>query len=150
MDAILPTEIRREIMIRAPKSAVWSAVASLDGLMKWFAVVVEGVFTEGETLRLDFQLENCNDCYLIIKEISPEDRIAFQWHPGEDCPIDAFPREEMTTITFELFEQGDGTNLVLVESGFDRVPMSRRARCLELNSEGWDYELKELADFLER
>ncbi|MEZ5162248.1 MAG: SRPBCC domain-containing protein [Fimbriimonadaceae bacterium] len=138
------------MMIRAPKSKVWNAVASSNGLKSWFAAVVEGVFAEGETLRLDFQVENCDDCFMVVKEINPEDRVAFQWHPGEDCPIDTYPREEMTTITFELLEQGDGTSLVMVESGFDRVPLSRRAKCLELNTGGWDYELKELVEVLEQ
>jgi Activator of Hsp90 ATPase homolog 1-like protein len=40
-------------------------------------------------------------------------------------------------VVFELEEVPGGTRLTVVESGFDDVPLARRAQAYRMNSEGW-------------
>jgi hypothetical protein len=44
----------------------------------------------------------------------------------------------MTLVTFTLEPAEGGTTLTIVESGFDAIPIERRADAFEANDEGWD------------
>ena len=43
----------------------------------------------------------------------------------------------MTLVVFELEEVPGGTSLTIVESGFDALPLARRAKAFAMNDEGW-------------
>ncbi|HEY5427059.1 MAG TPA: hypothetical protein VIJ77_10945 [Candidatus Tumulicola sp.] len=43
----------------------------------------------------------------------------------------------MTLVTFDLEEAPGGTLLTIVETGFDSIPLARRADAFEANGEGW-------------
>jgi uncharacterized protein YndB with AHSA1/START domain len=43
----------------------------------------------------------------------------------------------MTLVTFTLEAVEGGTLLTITESGFDAVPLARRADAFEANEEGW-------------
>jgi len=126
---------------------VWLALTTAEGWTGWFSQDVSGKFEQGEVLTLQFS-PTCL-CYAIVEEVSPETVFAYRWHPGEDCPIDKYPLTEMTTVRFELFDHPDGTLLVLTESGFEKIPESRRHFCFEQNLGGWDEELSKLAPWVE-
>ncbi len=51
----------------------------------------------------------------------------------------------MTLVQFELRDAEGGTMLSLVESGFDSVPLARRAEAFKMNSGGWDSQMKRIA-----
>ena len=40
-------------------------------------------------------------------------------------------------MTFELAEAADGIMLTVTESGFDRIPLERRAKAFTANEGGW-------------
>lgn len=139
--------IRIERVIRAHRSRVWKALTTPEGWTGWFSPRVDGDFAVGSTLTLGFS-ETCI-CYAIIDELTPETVFAYRWHPGEDCPIDQYPESEMTTVRFELTDHPDGTHLLLIESGFEHIPESRRQFCFEQNSGGWLEELPKLVAWAE-
>jgi uncharacterized protein YndB with AHSA1/START domain len=50
-----------------------------------------------------------------------------------------------TVVTFTLEETPDGTRLTVVESGFDRIPLARRAEAFRMNEGGWTEQLQNIA-----
>jgi len=44
-------------------------------------------------------------------------------------------------VEFKLEEAEGGTLLRTVESGFDQIPLSRRAEAFRMNSGGWEAQL---------
>src|SRR3546814_5134370 len=63
-------------------------------------------------------------------------RFAFRWHPFAIDPAVDYSQEEMTLVEF-LLEEGDGGTLLTIrESGFDRVPLARRAAAFAANDGG--------------
>ncbi len=42
----------------------------------------------------------------------------------------------MTLVEFRLSEVAQGTQLTITESGFDRIPLERRAKAFTSNEEG--------------
>lgn len=140
-------EIRKELVLKAPKAKVWDAITTREGWSGWFSDDVLGEFQVGQTIRLDFGKHGV--CAALVVERVEGQSLSIQWHPGEDCDLDKYPREQMTTIKFELSDHPEGTRFVMSESGFERIPEERRAKCVDLNTEGWDYELDELRAWLE-
>src|SRR5271165_7336516 len=60
-----------------------------------------------------------------------EGRVAGRWHPyAVDSGID-YSKEPMTLITFSLEDQQVGILLTVTESGFDSIPLARRADALK-------------------
>jgi uncharacterized protein YndB with AHSA1/START domain len=59
------------------------------------------------------------------------------------------PEAPTTLVTFELEEVAGGTRLTIVESGFDRIPLERRAKAFADNEEGWQVQLSLIARYLD-
>jgi hypothetical protein len=53
-------------------------------------------------------------------------------------------------VTFTLEDAGASTRLTIVESGFDAIPESRRAKAFTMNSKGWDGQVENIRKFLAR
>ena len=56
--------------------------------------------------------------------------------------------EPMTLVVFELKEVEGGTQLKIVESGFDQVPAARRLEAFQMNSHGWDAQIRDIAIYV--
>jgi hypothetical protein len=54
----------------------------------------------------------------------------------------------MTLVVFELREVDEGTELTVVESGFDRIPLARRAKAFAANEGGWEHQTRLIAKYL--
>ena len=148
MVTVTENEIRSEMMLKASVDKVWDALTTAEGWTGWFSYGVEGKFAEGEKLTLDFG--PYGECFALVSVVHPKTEFAYQWHPGEDCPIEKYPQNEMTTVRFTLEPVAEGTKLVMVESGFENLPDSRRASSFEANSGGWTSELVKIAPLVEK
>jgi hypothetical protein len=51
-------------------------------------------------------------------------------------------------VSFTLEDAGQGTRLTIVESGFDAIPESRRAKAFAMNSSGWSGQAENIRKFL--
>ncbi|MEQ1822884.1 MAG: SRPBCC domain-containing protein [Fimbriimonadaceae bacterium] len=140
-------EIRVERIVKAPRLKVWNALTTHQGWAAWFGDEIKGEFVAGQTQTLVFGKETI--CYAVVTEVVDQQVFAYRWHPGEDCAIDKYPAEEMTTVRFELEDHPDGTKIVLTESNFEVVPESRREWCLGQNTQGWNDELEKLFRYVE-
>ena len=73
---------------------------------------------------------------------------SFRWHPfAVERGVD-YSKEPATLVTFELEQQADGTMLTVTESGFDRIPLERRAKAFAANEQGWTAQIKLIEKYL--
>jgi hypothetical protein len=74
---------------------------------------------------------------ITIDRIEPERLFSFRWHPFAIEPGVDYSHEPTTLIVFELEEVGHDIKLTVTESGFDRIPLERRAVAFTANEGGW-------------
>lgn len=153
--------IRKQTILRAPRSRVWQAISDAQAFGTWFGMAIEGPFVAGKTVRativptqVDPDVAKQQEPYrgmafdLMIERVEPQTCVAFRWHPGADP--DMSPDAPTTLVTFELEEADGGTRLTITESGFDRIPLERRAKAFADNEGGWEAQLQLIAKYLAR
>ncbi len=139
--------IERSIHIKAPRARVWRAISNADEFGDWFGARLTGQrFVPGQ--RVIGPITICNYEHVmfdaLIERVEPETLMSFRWHPyAVDQSID-YEKEERTLVTLTLEDADGGTLLTAVESGFDKVPASRRLEAFRMNSGGWDAQLKNI------
>ena len=75
---------------------------------------------------------------------------SFRWHPfGVDPKVD-YSKEPMTLVEFTLKELPEGVLLTVAESGFDRVPIERRAAAFTANEGGWAKQVELIQKYVEK
>jgi uncharacterized protein YndB with AHSA1/START domain len=143
--------IERQILLQAPRSKVWHALADAESFGDWFGVNLKGqCFAVGETTRGHITYPGYEHlvCEMQIERIEPEYLFAYRWHPYAVDPSMDYSQEPTTLVEFLLADQADGILLRLVESGFDRVPLARRAEAYRMNSSGWDEQMQNIRNYL--
>jgi uncharacterized protein YndB with AHSA1/START domain len=139
--------IEKQIVIRAPRSRVWRAIANRTEFGEWFGVrFPAGTFSAGEHVQGNITHPGYEHLTmdLDVVEVSPETRLSFRWHPYAIDPSVDYSSEEQTLVTFTLEDAPEGTLLTVVESGFDRVPLHRRAEAFRMNENGWSQQMKNI------
>ena len=85
---------------------------------------------------------------ITIERVEPERLFSYRWHPYAIDPNVDYSSEPTTLVEFRLEEVPGGTQLKVIESGFDRVPASRRAEAFRMNDRGWDGQLKNIERYV--
>ena len=139
--------IEKMIEIRAPRTRVWRAIASAKEFGTWFRVDLDGEFAPGATVRGNVTHPGFEHIRLEmqVQRVDPEGYFSYRWHPYPNDPAVDYSSEPMTLVEFFLEESGGGTNLRIVESGFDRLPATRRAEAFRMNEGGWSGQVKAIA-----
>lgn len=140
--------IERSIHIKAPRSKVWRSLSDAEQFGTWFGAALKGkTFTSGQRVEAAMTIKGCEHIMfdVIPERIEPESLMSYRWHPYTSG--DEYSQEERTLVTFTLKEVDGGTLLTVVESGFDKIPPSRRARAFASNSNGWEAQLKNVATY---
>lgn len=154
-------KIRKVATLKAPLAKVWSAISDSAAFGTWFGVTLDGPFVEGQTVKGAIAKTQVDDevakhqepyvgmrCDLMIERVVPLKLLAFRWHPGAEP--DTGPNAPTTLVTFELEEVAGGTRLTITESGFDALPLERRAKAFADNEGGWEAQLGLVAKYLLR
>jgi Activator of Hsp90 ATPase homolog 1-like protein len=81
---------------------------------------------------------------VVIERMEPERLLSWRWHPYAVDPSVDYSIEPTTLVIFELKEVEGGTLLKVVESGFDKIPPSRRLEAFRMNSGGWEEQMKNI------
>ena len=136
--------IVKTTVLKAPRSKVWRALTDPAAFSSWFGCELREPFVPGARVRGPVTHPGYEHLMMdiTIGEVQPDRLFSWRWHPGGDSHID--PSEPMTTVVFELEEVPEGTRLTVTESGFDRVPPSRRGKAYRENNEGWDGQIENL------
>ena len=84
---------------------------------------------------------------LYLEGIEPMRSFAFRWHPYPPPPGEEADAPT-TLVVFELEDAEGGTLLTVTESGFDRIPIERRAKAFADNEGGWEIQTQLIAKYL--
>jgi uncharacterized protein YndB with AHSA1/START domain len=142
--------IEKHVVIRAPRSRVWRAISTAEEFGAWFRVDLEGEFAEGATIsgRITHPGYEHLTMAMQIERIEPERYFSYRWHPDAvDMSVD-FTNEPTTLVEFIVEEADDGTAVTIVESGFDRIPLARRAKAFRMNDKGWTGQIGNLSNYV--
>jgi uncharacterized protein YndB with AHSA1/START domain len=144
------TTIRKQTLVRAPRSRVWQALTNAAQFAQWFGVAIEGSFTPGSRVRMTSHVEGCEGevFFVHIERMDAERLFSWRWHPGMVKPEIDYSKEPMTEVVFELQETEEGTLVTVTESGFDAISLDRRAAVYQENTGGWEYQMNELAQYV--
>ena len=138
--------IEKTIVLRAPRARVWRAIADAREFGEWFRVKIEGEFAEGATVRGTITYPGYEHLKMDmqIERIEPERLFSYRWHPAAVDPATDYSSEPATLVEFRLADAPEGTLLTIVESGFDRIPLARRAEAFRMNEGGWTEQLRNI------
>jgi uncharacterized protein YndB with AHSA1/START domain len=153
--------IEKKILLKAPKKRVWCALADSTEFGTWFGIKFDGAFAPGARMRgvlvgttvnaevAKAQKQHVGMPFEIqIERMEPEKLFSFRWHPfAIDRNVD-YSAEPTTLIEFVLEEVAQGVLLTVTESGFDQIPLERRAKAFEANEGGWGIMVKVFEEYL--
>lgn len=158
MDRIVKTTV-----LKAPRERVWRAVSDSQQYGAWFGARFDGTFTAGAKLtativptEADADVAKSQEPYrgrtftFEVERVEPPRLIAFRWHPYAVDPAHDYSQEPTTLIVLELEEVEGGTRLTITESGFENIPLARRAEAFKMNEGGWQAQLVLIEKYLAR
>ena len=153
--------IEKQVLLRAPLARVWHAVSDAEQFGTWFGVKFDGPFVPGTTLtgritptQVDPEVAKSQEPYAgkpfewTVERVEPMRLIAFRWHPFAVEPGVDYSQEATTLVVFELEEADASTKLTISESGFDRIPLERRAKAFAANEHGWAAQARLIEKYL--
>jgi uncharacterized protein YndB with AHSA1/START domain len=139
--------IEKTILLKAPRSRVWRAIVTPKEFGEWFGAKMTGVFTPGVWSKGPITYPGYEHLMMemLVERIEPERLFSYRWHPYAVDPKVDYSSEPTTLVEFRLEEAKDGTQLTIVESGFDRIPVARRAEAFRMNDRGWGQQTESIA-----
>jgi uncharacterized protein YndB with AHSA1/START domain len=154
-------QVRKEIVLKASRERIWRAISDAKQFGSWFGATIDGPFVAGKTAvgriaptKADPEVARLQEPYagfpwhVVVERIEPMTLLSFRWHPHAVDPNHDYSKEPMTLVTFELTEVEGGILLTITETGFDQIPLARRAQAIESNSSGWTHQTKLIEKWL--
>jgi uncharacterized protein YndB with AHSA1/START domain len=153
--------IQKQVVLRAPLERVWAAVSDASQFGSWFGVQFDGPFVAGKPAkgrvvptRVDAEVAKHQEPYagatfdFTVDRVEPMRLFSFRWHPfAVEKDVD-YSHEPTTLVTFELEKVAGGTQLTITETGFDGIPLARRAKAFEMNEGGWTMQVRLVEKYL--
>jgi uncharacterized protein YndB with AHSA1/START domain len=153
--------IEKKILLRAPLKRVWRALSDSTEFGAWFGMKFDGPFTPGARLRgtivgttVDPDVAKAQQQHagipfeITVDRVEPERLFSIRWHPNAvERGVD-YSHEPTTLIVFTLEEVANGVMLTVTESGFDQIPLARRAKAFQANEQGWGMVVKLIEKYL--
>jgi uncharacterized protein YndB with AHSA1/START domain len=153
--------IEKKVLLRAPRKRVWRALSDSTEFGSWFGMKFDGPFEPGAKMRgvivpttVNAEVAKAQKAYeglpfeITIEQMEPERLFSFRWHPyAMERGVD-YSHEPTTLIVFALEEVAEGIMLTVTESGFDRIPLARRAKAFTANEQGWGMVVKLIEEYL--
>ncbi|MCS0498548.1 SRPBCC domain-containing protein [Protaetiibacter mangrovi] len=139
--------VRRTIRIAAPIEKVWHAVTEPEHISRWFGITVLDGAGVGASGTMTF--EGYGAVPIRVEAIDEPHSVSYRW--GNDDAAGSLPErvvdDTSTVFTFTLAEVDDGTELTVVETGFENTsdPLSN----VRDHRTGWTDELDKLVALLE-
>ncbi|MFA5897507.1 MAG: SRPBCC family protein [Hyphomicrobium sp.] len=142
--------IEKSVVLKASRSQVWRALTSADQFGAWFGAKMNGPFVAGmrATGRITIPDYDHLNLELLIDRIEPESLFSYRWHPyAVEADVD-YSSEPMTLVEFHLADDPGGIKLTVIESGFDQIPIARRATAYRMNDGGWAGQMQNIARYV--
>jgi uncharacterized protein YndB with AHSA1/START domain len=142
--------IEKKVRLHAPLERVWHAISDARQFGSWFGVEFDGPFVAHSPIvatlvptTVDSEVAKTPQPYrgyrfeFQVDRIEPMRLFSFRWHPfAVDAGVD-YSKEPSTLVEFKLEEISGGVMLTVIESGFDQIPLERRAKAFAANESGW-------------
>ncbi|HWJ27528.1 MAG TPA: SRPBCC domain-containing protein [Flavisolibacter sp.] len=136
--------IIKEITLNTAINKVWKAITDKYEMKQWYFDLDDFRPEPG----FSFQFWGGTDArrYLhlcTVKDVDAEKKLSYSWrYEGISGN---------TLVTFDLFEEGDKTRLILTHSGLESFPSDNPDLAAENFSVGWEYIIKtSLKNYLEK
>jgi uncharacterized protein YndB with AHSA1/START domain len=84
----------------------------------------------------------------VVLKMEPEKLFSYTWHPAAIDPNKDYSDEPSTLVEFRLEAIPGGTLLTVTESGFDKIPASRRSEAFRMNDGGWAQQIKNVETYV--
>ncbi len=153
--------IEKKILLRAPRDRVWRALTNQREFESWFGIQFDHPFRPGAQMRgrlvgtaVDAEVAKAQQQHagipfeITVERIDPERLFSFRWHPHAiERGVD-YSHEPTTLIEFMLDDAPEGVVLTVTESGFDGIPLERRAKAFSANEQGWGIVVKLIERYL--
>ncbi len=120
-----------ERIYNAPVEKVWRALTELEQIRQWYFDIAEFEPVVGFTFTFmggSKEMQYKHICTITAAE--PLSKLAYSWQ------YDGY--EGNSEVSFELFEEGDGTRLKLTHTGLDTFPPLKDFQ-RESFAKGWTY-----------
>ncbi len=152
MPAVSTDRIEKQIVINAPRTKVWKALTEVEQFKQWFGAALDNPFKPGTRTRGHVTEKGWEHVQIdiTIERMEPEHTFTLRWLP---FAIDAkrdYSTEPRTLVEFTLEEVNGGTQVTVVESGFERLFADRRAEAFKMHEGGWEGQLKNVKKYAER
>ncbi|MGD0053158.1 MAG: SRPBCC family protein [Vulcanimicrobiaceae bacterium] len=151
--------IEKTVVLQAPLERVWHAISDAREFGTWFGMALDGPFVAGTRLigtiaptQVDPAVAATQAPFtgtpvvLDVEAVEPMRRFAYRWSP--DIGDGGATHMATTLVTFELEPVDGGTRLTITESGFDAIPLERRATVFAGNDAGWTAQTGLIAKYL--
>jgi uncharacterized protein YndB with AHSA1/START domain len=142
--------IEKQVSLEAPRPRVWRALTDVSQFNSWFGVSLTTPFEPGAEVSGKIEIKGYDHVTMRIwiEKMEPERFFSFRWHPYAVEPGVDYTAEPTTLVSFTLEEVAEGTKLTIIESGFDAIPASRRAKAFSMNDQGWTGQAENIRKFL--
>jgi uncharacterized protein YndB with AHSA1/START domain len=146
MEKLSTDRIEKRIELKAPVARVWRALTDHREFGEWFGVNLQGPFVPGAATHGNITCAGYEHLVMevVVQKMERERLFSFQWHPAAVDPNVDYSKEPPTLVEFKLEPAGDGTLLVVTESGFDVIPAARREEAFRMNEGGWTEQVKNI------
>jgi uncharacterized protein YndB with AHSA1/START domain len=161
MTASSTDKIEKKVLLKATRERVWQAISDSTNFGKWFGVKFDGPFVAGQQIRgqitptqVDPDVAKMQEPHtgmpfvVLVDCLEPQNRFAFRWHPFAIDQAKDYSQEPMTLVAFELADADGGILLTITESGFDQIPIERRAQAFRANDGGWSHQARLIEKYL--
>jgi uncharacterized protein YndB with AHSA1/START domain len=156
-------KIVKTVVLKSTRSRVWRALTDSTEFGSWFGMKLDGPFVAGQAIRgkisptsVDAEVAKMQEPYagtpleFRVEKIEPERLFSFRWHPyAIEKDVD-YAVEPTTLVEFTLEPHADGILLTVTESGFEHIPLARRAKAFAANEGGWAHQMVLISKYLAR
>jgi uncharacterized protein YndB with AHSA1/START domain len=143
--------IEKIVTLRASRSRVWRALTTPQEFGAWFGAKMDAqAFKPGARVTGKITTPGYDHVRLemVIERVEPERVFSYRWHPYAVEPDVDYSAEPSTLVEFRLEDAGDGTELSVTESGFDKIPVERRSVAFRMNEGGWAAQLRNIERYV--
>ncbi|TCC06150.1 SRPBCC domain-containing protein [Kribbella soli] len=131
--------VEREVYVEARPEVVWAAVTQPESFARWYAFGGAEIDLRPGG-RLVMRWDEHGEFFGFVEKVEPGRRFAYRYavDPGvEPAPGNA------NLVEFTLTPEGEGTRLLVVESGFERLDNQQDT---DQSAQAWDNALATLTD----
>jgi uncharacterized protein YndB with AHSA1/START domain len=153
--------IEKKVTLHAPLARVWRAISDAKEFGLWFGMELDAPFVAGTTVTgriapttVDAEVAKQQQPHagvpvrLYVERVEPMSLLSFRWHPGAVEPGLDLSKAPSTLVSFALEKRAGETLLTITESGFDAIPLDRRAKIFAGNEAGWSAQTRLIAQYL--